>query len=62
MNEQQQNQDTDQPIQTGEQTPKNDAANGDSLRRQTRSIVSEAAADRKRSTGGIDSLGGGRLP
>lgn len=62
MNEQQQNQDTDQPIQTGEHTPKNDAANSDSLRRQTRSIVSEVAADRKRSTGGIDSLGGGRLP
>ncbi|MCU0088571.1 MULTISPECIES: hypothetical protein [Pseudomonas] len=62
MKEQHQNQDTDQPTQTGEQTPQNDAANGDSLSRQKRSLVSEATADRKRSTGGIDSLGGGRLP
>ncbi|MBX8467820.1 hypothetical protein K5E37_02150 [Pseudomonas sp. RIT778] len=62
MNEQHRNQDTDQPTQTGEQTPQNDAANSNSPRRQTRSIVSEAAADKKRGTGGIDSLGGGRLP
>lgn len=61
MNEKQQNQDIDQPIQTGERTPQNDAANSDSRRRQTRSIVNEATADRKRSTGGMDSLGGGRL-
>ncbi|WP_192564140.1 hypothetical protein [Pseudomonas gozinkensis] len=62
MNEQHQNQDTDQPIQTDEQTPQNDATDNSSLRRQTRSIVGEAAVDRKRGTGGIDSLGRGRLP
>lgn len=61
MNEQHPNQETDQPIQTGEQTPQIDEAKSDSLRRQTRSIVNEATADRKRSTGGMDSLGGGRL-
>ncbi|MCX2541559.1 hypothetical protein [Pseudomonas sp. COW5] len=62
MNEQHQNQGTYQPIQTGGQAPQDEAANSDSLKRQTRSIRSEVAADRKRSTGGIDSLGGGRLP
>lgn len=63
MNEQHQNQDPDQPIQTDEQTPQNDATdNTDILKRQTRSVASEVATDRKRSTGGIDSLGGGRLP
>lgn len=62
MNEQHQNQETDQPIQTDEQAPQNGAANSESPKRQTRSIESEAAADKKRGTGGIDSLGGGRLP
>lgn len=61
MNEQHQNQDTDQPTHTVEQALQDDAANRDSLTRKARSIVSEAAADRKRSTGGMDSLGGGRL-
>ncbi|MBH3406853.1 hypothetical protein I5P86_17515 [Pseudomonas glycinae] len=61
MNEQHPNQETDHPIQTGERTPQNDAANSDSPRRQTRSVMNEATAGRKRGTGGIDSLGGGRL-
>ncbi len=61
MNEQHQNQDTDQPIQTDEQTPPNDVTNRDSMSRQKRSVVSETSADRKRVTGGMDSLGGGRI-
>ncbi|PMW94865.1 hypothetical protein C1X59_27685 [Pseudomonas sp. FW215-R2] len=62
MTEQHQNLETDQTIQAGEQTSQNDANDSANLRRQARSVVSEAGADRKRSTGGIDSLGGGRLP
>lgn len=61
MNEQQQNQDTDQPIQTDEQTPPHDATSSDSMSRQKRSVMIETSADRKRDTGGMDSLGGGRI-
>ncbi len=62
MNAQHWNQAIVEPIQTDEQTPPNDATNSDSMSRQKRSVVNEASADRKRSSGGIDSLGGGRLP
>ncbi|WP_085700213.1 hypothetical protein [Pseudomonas sp. B26(2017)] len=61
MNEQHQNQDGDEPIQTDEQTPQNDVTDSNSLKRQKRSTKGNAAADRKKGTGGMDSLGGGRI-
>ncbi|WJK11775.1 hypothetical protein [Pseudomonas fluorescens] len=61
MNEQHHSQDTDQPIQTDEQTPQNDATNSDNLKRQKRSVMGEGSAKKKKGSGGMDSLGGGRI-
>ncbi|WP_432219094.1 hypothetical protein ACREYJ_09485 [Pseudomonas kribbensis] len=61
MNEQHQNQDTDQPIQTDEQTSPNDSTDSDNLKRQKRSVMGEGSDKKKKGTGGMDSLGGGRI-
>ncbi|KQV12891.1 hypothetical protein ASC74_07210 [Pseudomonas sp. Root329] len=45
-----------------EGVPLKNADETNTLTRKTRSIDSENSADRKRGTGGLDSLGGGRLP
>ncbi len=63
MTQQDETLNTEPSIPDGAPTQLNDSpGTTDNLNRQKRSVDNESAADRKRGSGGLDSLGGGRLP